>query len=216
MNRSGYVETAYSQENLCYQPAYRPRSGLTRLTGRRLPWGSTQQVVPDIFMSPEPAALRHVEEFKNEKAEKIGRGTYERALMEDIDFHDRCDHEHYRHALMAPRSRFWLLLNALGKFGFLFIFIVIGFIASLTIGLVERGGFVKNFFYTYYICFQMFGMPSLCAWWISSLVIYKPSPPMGQTWQRPQMGAQPPHRHDYPVTVPPQTGNRKARTIPRV
>ncbi len=33
-----------------------------RLTGQRLPWGNTQEVVPDTFMRPEPKSLRFWEQ----------------------------------------------------------------------------------------------------------------------------------------------------------
>ena len=120
MNSTVYSSTAYASKNE-RQSAATPRSGLSRLTGRRLPWGNTQELIPDTFMTPEPDALRDNEQMKREKEEKPADGTYKPAPMEHIDFHDRCDHEHFRYAPWSGRAQFWIYLISFGKGVFLFL-----------------------------------------------------------------------------------------------
>jgi len=67
MTQSSYATTSYSSANLQRQPAGKARTGLKRLTGQRLPWGNTQEVVPDSFMQPEPKSLRFWEQENKRK-----------------------------------------------------------------------------------------------------------------------------------------------------
>ena len=119
MTPSSYATTAYSPASLQSQAPGKSRSGLKRLAGQRLPWGNTQEVVPDSFMQPEPKSLRFWEQENKRKADLKAKGTYKPAPLEHIDFHDRCDHEHYRHAPWAARTHFWIYLATFGK-GFFF------------------------------------------------------------------------------------------------
>ena len=106
MNASSYLSTAYSSSSLSRMSAAISRPGLSRLSGKRLPWGNTQELVPEIFMRPEPDSLRLIEEECRLRDEQETLGIYKPKPMEDIDFHYRCDHEHYRHARWAKRSQF--------------------------------------------------------------------------------------------------------------
>src|SRR5690606_39814827 len=108
---------------------------------RRLPWGNTQDLIPDTFMTPEPDALRDNEQMKREKEEKLAEGTYKPAPMEHIDFHDRCDHEHFRHAPWLGRSQFWIYLISFGKGGFFF-FLFFGTLVALLDGFKGEGFFI--------------------------------------------------------------------------
>ncbi len=134
MSLSSYSPTSYSPASLQKQPPARSRSGLKRLAGQRLPWGNTQEVVPDTFIRPEPERLRFWEQEYKRRAELKAKGTYKPKPMEKIDFHDRCDHEHYRHALWARRSQFWLFINALAKVAF-YIFLLFGTWDALSEGI---------------------------------------------------------------------------------
>lgn len=160
MDPSSHTSTAYSPARLQRQLAARPRSGLKRLTGRRLPWGNTQPLVPDIFMTPSPDALRMVEQQKLEKEEKQAKGTYKPAPLEHIDFHDRCDHEHYRHAPWAARAQFWIYLAAFGK-GIFLLLLAVGGGVSLLDGVTAREGFFIVFLESFTILWLYFLFPSL-------------------------------------------------------
>ncbi|SDR80621.1 hypothetical protein SAMN05216198_0471 [Halopseudomonas litoralis] len=155
---SDYASTAYSPEKLQRQSVAKPRSALARMTSRRLPWGNTQEIVPDIFMTPDPDALRGVELGKKEKEEKLAKGTYRPAPMEHIDFHDRCDHEHYRHAPWAARAQFWVYLISFGKDGF-FLFLVLGGWVAFLDGARSSRSFFTSFWEYFMIALKLFLLP---------------------------------------------------------
>ena len=183
MSTPSYASTAYSPASLQHQQPAKPRSGLKRLVGRRLPWGNTQSVVPVAFMEPGPDSLRLQEELRFKKVQEQANGTYKPAPLEHIDFHDRCDHEHYRHSPWAKRTNFWVYLATFGK-GFFFMFLLLGFLAALTSGFLNRGGFIENFTSSFQSLFLIIGLPSLLAWGLASLVIHK----FPRLWAKPGKG----------------------------
>ena len=182
MNSTSYSATAYSPEKLKRQSAATPRSGLKRLAGRRLPWGNTQEVVPDTFMRPTPESLRFWEKEYGFRAAKKGAGTYRKAPMERIDFHDRCDHEHYRYAPWAKRSQFWLLLHACGKIGF-YLLLLIGVMSSVLLGMISSKQFLIAFI-EYFLAFSYIPVLCLFAWGLASLIIHK----FPRLWVKPGKG----------------------------
>ena len=195
---SHYTLTSYAPGKLQRQPVAKPRSALARMTSRRLPWGNTQEIVPDIFMTPDPDALRGVELGKKEKEEKLVKGTYRPAPMEHIDFHDRCDHEHYRHAPWAARAQFWVYLISFGKGGF-FLFLVLGGVGCF----LGWGAFLRRFFYqflgVFHDCIETI-LATLRAGLGGSFIDHPQiPPPLDQTRQRPQVGTQSSHRHDHAI-----------------
>src|SRR5690554_8103128 len=96
-------------------------------------------------MTPEPDALRDNEQMKREKEEKLAHGTYKPAPMEHIDFHDRCDHEHFRYAPWSGRSQFWIYLISFGKGGF-FIFLFFGVCIAFFEMLRAENNHIQAFF----------------------------------------------------------------------
>ncbi|WP_286221069.1 hypothetical protein [Marinobacter apostichopi] len=81
------------------------RSKLSRSASLRLPWGSTRDVVPpSLFSSSSPKKLRKLEK-REDMAKKIG-------------LQSENDHECLRHAHMALRTRFFDMMNVLGKLWF--------------------------------------------------------------------------------------------------
>ena len=183
MSASSYPSTAYSSSTLQRMPAAKSRSALRRLSGRRLPWGNTQELVPEIFMRPEPGSLRLIEEECRHRDEQKSRGIYKPKPMEHIDFHHRCDQEHYRHAPWAKRSHFWLLLHAVGKIGF-FLLLGLGTLASLYFAAIIQGSFLSNLRDAYITLWGCFLLPCLFAWGLSSLIIYK----FPRLWAKPGKG----------------------------
>ncbi|WP_285260863.1 hypothetical protein [Halopseudomonas bauzanensis] len=183
MTLSSYATTAYSPANLKRQPSGRPRSGLKRLTGQRLPWGNTQEVVPDVFMTPTPESLRFWEKAAKEKAEQQAKGVYKPAPMEHIDFHDRCDHEHYRHAPWAARAQFWIYMATFGKGGF-FIFLFLGIVVGLLVTSMATADYLDIFVDAFGSMFFAFAIPCLAVWAIGSLVLHK----LPRLWVKPGKG----------------------------
>ena len=177
-----YTLTAYAPGKLQRQPVAKPRSALARMTSRRLPWGNAQEIVPEIFMTPEPDALRDNEQMKREKEETLAKGTYKRALMEHIDFHDRCDHEHFRYAPWSGRSQFWIYLISFGKGGFFF-FLIFGAWVALLDGFKGNGFFI-SFWRTFELVLYWFLLPSLFFWSSASIIIHK----FPRLWIKPGKG----------------------------
>lgn len=183
MTQSSYASTSYSPANLQRQPGGKSRTGLKRLTGQRLPWGNTQEVVPDSFMQPEPKSLRFWAQEHKRKAELKAKGTYKPAPLEHIDFHDRCDHEHYRHAPWAARAHFWIYVATFGKAG-VFIFAFTGAVVALLDGLGSSTSFLRDFWDSleFFIVFAL--LPCSLVWGLASLVIHK----LPRLWAKPGKG----------------------------
>lgn len=182
MTPPNYAATSYSPANLQRQPPGKPRSGLKRLTGQRLPWGNTQEIVPNSFMTPGPSSLRHLESVRLKRDQKLAKGTYKPAPLEHIDFHDRCDHEHYRHAPWAARTHFWIYLASFGKGGF-FILLVVSVMVGLMLGATSSES-TPSAFTAAKIMFLYFLLPCLLAWGSSYLVIQK----FPRLWAKPGKG----------------------------
>ena len=183
MTLSNYATTSYSPVKLQRQPPGKSRSGLKRLTGQRLPWGNAQEVVPETFMRPEPERLRFWEQEYKRRAELKAKGTYQPKPMEKIDFHDRCDHEHYRHAPWAKRSQFWLFLHPFGKVGF-FIFLFLSVCVALFEASIMQQDYVHTFLDSFSSMLYATILPCFVVWMTASLVIHK----LPRLWARPGKG----------------------------
>lgn len=182
---TAYLDTAYSSGRVPHQAptqALRP-SIFKRMTGRRLPWGNTQELVPDTFMAPEPNDLRLEEEKSNQRSEELAKGLYKPAPLEHVDFHDRCDHTHYRHAPWGGAAHFWIHLATFGK-GCFFLFLLLGGAGVLLEGFRSHQGFLDaSAEYAVILVFQML-LPSLTVWAFASLIIHK----LPRLWARPAKG----------------------------
>ena len=183
MSNNNYASTAYSPDKLQEQKIANARSGLKRLAGRRLPWCNTQAVVPEAFMSPEPASLKLLESKRIKRDKEMALGTYKPAPLEHIDFHDRCDHEHYRHAPWSARTHFWIYLATFGK-GFFYIFLVTGSVVAILNGFNSRDGFIGGFWPTFEVIVYFTLIPSLLGWGLASLVIHQ----FPRLWAKPGKG----------------------------
>ncbi|WPX55499.1 hypothetical protein RHM65_08035 [Pseudomonas sp. CCI4.2] len=111
-----YADTAYRSDRIPKQKPSAERSWIRRFSKVRLPWGLTQQVAPDDFLTEaSPEDLRRVEKGLQEKKEKLVLGTYVPAPYEHVDFHDRHDQERFRLSLWSKRSHFWIYLTGGGR-----------------------------------------------------------------------------------------------------
>ncbi|MFS2196864.1 hypothetical protein ACCD02_32630, partial [Pseudomonas sp. Pseusp88] len=128
-SQSYYAPEAYHPDRIPEQPDALPRNLLFKLIGTRLPWGNTQEVLPDNIMTdPDPEGMRFWEKFRKEKAEQKANGTYVPRPFEHLELHVKHDHEVIRHAKFPLRSQFWLFLKKGGggvflKFFFFFFFV---------------------------------------------------------------------------------------------
>src|SRR5690606_31942976 len=178
-----YLSTAYSSKSLEHQRALGTRFRLSRLTGRRLPWGNTHELIPDTFMTPEPDALRDNEQMKREKEEKLADGNYRPAPMEHIDFHDRCDHEHFRYAPWSGRAQFWIYLISFGKGGG-FLFLILGAWVALVETFMASGNYIRAFIESFNSLFFFITLPCFVVWMFCSLIIHK----FPRVWVKPGKG----------------------------
>jgi hypothetical protein len=103
---SYYGRHAYNAAKLPQQkrPAPGANSALpwfNQKADRKLPWGNTRDIAPQSYRTDySPETLR---EFEREPG-RFG----------NLEFHQRIDHERYRHATAALRTRILLLINAFG------------------------------------------------------------------------------------------------------
>jgi hypothetical protein len=113
-----YSEEAYRADRIPVQADSAKRSPLHKLTGTRLPWGHTQDVVPENIMEdPKPESMRFWEQWEKEKAEMKANGKYVPRPFEDVELHCKYDHERFRFAQLPFRSQFWLSLRTFCKWG---------------------------------------------------------------------------------------------------
>ncbi len=111
-----YAPEAYHPDRIPEQAEALPRKLLFKLIGSRLPWGNTQEVLPDnIMMDPDPEGMRFWENFRKEKAEQKANGTYVTRPFEHLELHFKHDHEVIRQAHFPFRSQFWLFLKGGGS-----------------------------------------------------------------------------------------------------
>lgn len=178
-----YSDTAYCSTMLGRQAPAHKRSSFRRLTSRRLPWGNTAQLIPAAFMTHQPGDLRLVEQKKKQREQDMLAGSHKPAPLEHVDFHDRCDHQHYRHAPWGRAAHFLIYLATLGKGGF-FIFLVLDLAGALFGTVTGRGNFFVLFVEGFYSTFSIISLPCLIAWAFASLIIYK----FPRLWARPAKG----------------------------
>ncbi|RMQ45375.1 hypothetical protein ALQ06_02168 [Pseudomonas syringae pv. berberidis] len=126
---------------LAYRPDNIPEQALLR-TGPypsrsvRLPWGNTQQTTSIQLMEEStPENMRFWKEVLKEKVEKEAAGTHVPAFHEEVELHNKRDHEHFRFAPLPRWSQFWLISLQLGKGGFIVLspFIVLAHLSLLSV-----------------------------------------------------------------------------------
>lgn len=120
MNENYYGPQAYHPDRIPQQQRQAfgsGRSWLNRKFDMRMPWGGTDEVAPLSFRKRfRPEVLRKIESQPNG--------------FENIEFHQRIDHERYRHATPAFRVSLLNIVGTFGKLIFVLMFPVF-FLASL-------------------------------------------------------------------------------------
>ncbi|MEQ5837593.1 hypothetical protein [Marinobacter sp. NFXS9] len=136
MTENYYGPCAYRSDRIPEQKrqvADPGRSWFNRKFDMRLPWGRTEEVAPLSFRNRfSPDVLR--------KIEKKPKG------FESVEFHQRIDHEKYRHAMPAFRTRLLLFAESLGGFFFKFLtpLFLILYLVALTAFDSDEWGSVIN------------------------------------------------------------------------
>ncbi|MEB0008695.1 hypothetical protein QN412_21755 [Pseudomonas sp. RTB3] len=188
MSSSYYAATAYRSDHIPKQPLSAERSWIRRFAKMRLPWGMTQEVAPDNFMTGrKPATLRRQEFLLKDREEQLALGTYVPAPYEHVDFHDREDHERFRFSLWSKRSQFWIYLHLFGKWGFIIISPV--YLITVLAGATKsRLPYLEALLSLIEASAHVFLLPQLVGWALASLVIrYFPhlwvKPSRGPIWE---------------------------------
>ena len=168
---SFYSPEAYHPERIPDQPPAEKQPWLRRFGSMRLPWGSTQDMVPIRVLSHfKPSELRLEEAMKKEKTEQLEQGTYIPKLLEHLDLHSRLDNEKIRHAQLPASAKLWIYMQIIGK-GFSCIIIplvVFSFLITEDYGHPNWPSELASTFFT--LSFFLF-IPLLAIWGIGSLVI---------------------------------------------
>ncbi|MCP8463979.1 hypothetical protein NK553_08485 [Pseudomonas sp. ZM23] len=158
-----YLPTSYRPDRIPDQPASQARSLYQKFSCTRLPWGSTQDVIPASlleFLTPE--AMRRHEQRAKEKAEQIANGTYKPTPFDGIDLHQRYDHESLTMAMLSFKSQFWLLIGPVGKvWFFLGIFLVL---SGYLFDLAHKGGGWFELLLSYFDMFLILILPPALMW----------------------------------------------------
>ncbi|KAF1072461.1 MAG: hypothetical protein GAK45_00198 [Pseudomonas citronellolis] len=181
LNDDYYAATAYRPDGIPDQPDADPRGLYMNLTCTRLPWGRTQEAVPDRLLNvPTPHAIRDDEKRQAEKAEKIAKGTYQPTQFDGVDLKHKYDHENFRVAKLPFNSQFWLIIRIVGKYSLIFI-VPIFFIVEMLAYYKSHGDRV---FYSDLEFFSFFVGPFIVLWFVGHIVVvYFPS-----IWFRPPRG----------------------------
>ncbi|MEB0133465.1 hypothetical protein, partial [Pseudomonas sp. CCI2.4] len=171
LNSPYYAATAYRVDCIPKQQPSAERSWIRRFSKVRLPWGLTQQVAPDDFLTEaSPEDLRRVEKGLQEKKEKVALGTYVPAPYEHVDFHDRHDNERFRFSLWSKRSQFWIYLNLFGKWGFIIVLPV--YLMTIFAGATKsREPYLDALVSLFEASAHVLLLPQLFCWAIAALVI---------------------------------------------
>ncbi|WP_462380882.1 hypothetical protein [Pseudomonas sp. Marseille-QA0892] len=179
-----YDPGAYCLEHIPDQQPATKQPWLRRFGSMRLPWGSTQGMLPAcVLTNIKPADLRHQEEFDRVRDEQKRRGEYIPRPFEHIDLHDRLDNEKIRHAQFPASSKFWLYMQILGKGGLLVLapFILL---TCFAVASIMEGDYLSSFFEVLLEMSVFFIFPLLMMWGIGWLVINH----FPKLWIRPSKG----------------------------
>ena len=187
-SRPYYSNEAYTSNQNLVQADASKRSLIHRMTGSRLPWGNTQDVMPErVLKELTPEKMRYWEDWEREKKEMKENGTYVPPPLEGMELHYKHDHEMIRHAQLPFRSQFWLLLKTWGKW-ITIMLTPMALLAHLTIMPASEKTaweFTSNLLINFYS--WLIGIPLLS--WITGHIVVQNlpkfwfKPPIGPLWE---------------------------------
>ena len=180
-----YSLTSYRPDRIPDQPASLTRDLYKIFSCTRLPWGCTQELEPSNLMkASSPEDMRRDERNRKEKAEQISSGTFKPTPFDKVDFHQKYDHEHIRLARLPFRSQFWLVLEAMGRFGTIIFSVLVSLVWLATLSkLNEPESAIKHLAESLALTVG----PCVISWTIGHIIInYFPKlwfrPPKGPLW----------------------------------
>lgn len=183
-SHSYYSSEAYTSNHIPVQADASKRSFTHKMTGSRLPWGNTQDVMPEqVLKELTPESMRYWEDWQREKKEMKENGTYVPRPLEGMELHYKHNHEMIRHAQLPFRSQFWLSLKTWGKW-ITIMLTPIALLAHLTIMPASEETtweFTSNLLITFYS--WLIGIPLIC--WVAGHTIIQNFP---KFWFRPPIG----------------------------
>ncbi|QFT24635.1 hypothetical protein FIV02_24020 [Pseudomonas sp. THAF187a] len=181
---SFYSPEAYHPKCVPDQPPAEKQPWLRRFGSMRLPWGSSQDIVPpSVLTSVKPASLRLQEERDRIRDEQKSRGEYKPKPFEHIDLHDLLDHERIRHAQFPASSKFWMYMQMLGK-GFSCITIPLILFSFLITEDYSHPNWPSELANTLLTLSAFIFAPLLAMWGVGSLVVYH----FPKLWIKPSRG----------------------------
>jgi hypothetical protein len=179
-----YSGKAYASNQTLAEYEASKHKFIHKITGSRLPWGNTQDVMPErVLTELTPESMRYWEDWEKEKKKMNENGTYISRPLEGMELHYKHDHEMIRHAQLPFRSQFWLSLKTWGKW-ITIMLTPIALLAHLTIMPASEKtpwDFTSNLLINFYS--WLIGIPLLC--WIVGYIIIQNFP---KFWFRPPIG----------------------------
>ncbi|KWT05901.1 hypothetical protein [Pseudomonas savastanoi] len=134
-----------------------------------------------------PEKMRIWEQVAKEKEKNKTAGTDMPALHQEVELHNKCNHEHFRFAPLPRWSRFWLISLQLGKGGFIVLspFIVLAHLSLISVSHKPWQAVTVDLLLGAYPLYL--GSP-LLLWLIGHVVIYHfplvwLRPPKGPLWE---------------------------------
>ncbi|KPB51632.1 Uncharacterized protein AC511_4866 [Pseudomonas coronafaciens pv. oryzae] len=182
--RSYYGSLAYRPDTIPEQiPSLRTR--VYTSCSRRLPWGATQPATSMKLM--EESTPENMRFWKEIAKEKHRSRTNTPAIFEEVDIHNKRDHERFRFSPLALRSQFWLMLLQLGKGGFIVLspFVILAHLSLISVSHRPWQAVTVDLLSGAYLLYL--GGP-LLLWLISHIIInHFPRiwfrPPKGPEWE---------------------------------
>ncbi|WP_239688979.1 hypothetical protein [Pseudomonas citronellolis] len=181
-----YSPTSYRPDRIPDQPASQARGLYQKSSCTRLPWGSTQDVIPSNlleFLTPE--LMRLHEQSSQEKSEQLANGTYKETPFDGVELHQRYNHESLKISRLPFFSQFWLLVGPIGRFSF-FVLAFLTICLYLFELIVDKQNWINLLLSYRYTILVFIAPPALC-WMLGDIVSkFFPAfwfrPPKGPLW----------------------------------
>ncbi|MEH6491693.1 hypothetical protein [Halopseudomonas sp.] len=157
-----YHPGAYRPDAIPEQPPAIKQPRFKRFGSLRLPWGSTQDMMPpSVLKNVTPDTLRYQEELEQ---------TGTTRPFAHIDLHVRFDNERIRHARLPASSQLWLYMNGIGKWG-LVVILPLLLPVCLYMATFLEGNYFLSIFDVFFSVFPILILPLFVSWFIGWIVV---------------------------------------------
>nr|WP_237142618.1 hypothetical protein [Pseudomonas citronellolis] len=183
-----YSPTSYRPDRIPDQPASQARGLYQKFSCTRLPWGCTQDVIPSNLLGfLTPQAIRRHEQIRQEKSEQLKNGTYKKTPFDDVELHQKYDHQNFRMARLPGSSQFWLILEFFGKISTIFFMVAFPISYLLILSKLSTYQWEAGEWYKLLSGYLPILIPILVCWAVGHIVVnYFPGfwfrPPKGPLW----------------------------------